>query len=144
MTQKKKILPDSSLTERVTLSIGELRKTFRLVAQNYEQRIDKELSEILALLETGRNTKSRIATLRDMLALIRNLQVRPEKGRRKDLRKIDSLVGDLSMLVEDLKKAPPRANRTTAAKPAKTANGTNARKTDPPTRPAKRTKASQP
>ena len=129
MTQKKKILPESSLAERVTVSVSELRKTFQLVAHNYECRIDKELSEILGALNSNRSTKAKTATLRDMLALIRNLQVRPEKGRRKDLRKIDSLVGDLSMLIEDLRKAPPKPLKD--SKPSKPARA--AKDAKPPT-----------
>ena len=43
---------------------------------------------------------SEIHDLRDMLTLLRTLDVKPEAGRRKDLKKIESLVEDLRALSE--------------------------------------------
>ena len=43
---------------------------------------------------------SEIHDLRDMLTLLRTLEVKPEAGRRKDLKKIESLVEDLRLLSE--------------------------------------------
>ena len=43
---------------------------------------------------------SEIPDLRDMLTLLRTLEVKPEAGRRKDLKKIESLVEDLRLLSE--------------------------------------------
>ncbi len=45
-------------------------------------------------------SQSEIADLRDMLTLLRTLEVKPEAGRRKDLKKIESLVEDLRVLSE--------------------------------------------
>ena len=39
----------------------------------------------------------------DMLTLIRKLDAKPEKGRRKDLRKIDSIVSDLKFVREHIR-----------------------------------------
>jgi t-SNARE complex subunit (syntaxin) len=36
-----------------------------------------------------------------MLTLLRNRQLKPDKGRRKDLKKIESVVNDLTMLIEN-------------------------------------------
>ena len=36
-----------------------------------------------------------------MLTLLRNSGVKPEKGRRKDLKKLDSISDDLTMMVEN-------------------------------------------
>ena len=44
--------------------------------------------------------QSEIADLRDMLTLLRTLEIKPEAGRRKDLKKIESLVEDLRVLSE--------------------------------------------
>ena len=43
---------------------------------------------------------SEIHDLRDMLTLLRTLEVKPEAGRRKDLKKIESLVEELRLLSE--------------------------------------------
>ena len=45
-----------------------------------------------------REPNSEIHDLRDMLTLLRTLEVKPEAGRRKDLKKIESLVEDLRQL----------------------------------------------
>ena len=37
--------------------------------------------------------------LRDLTILVRKRKLKPEKGRRKDLRKIDSIIEDLQLLV---------------------------------------------
>jgi len=39
--------------------------------------------------------------VRDFAIMVRQRRLRPEKGRRKDLRKIESLISDLRPLVED-------------------------------------------
>ena len=52
---------------------------------------------------TGASTASPnsvIHDLRDMLTLLRTLDVKPEVGRRKELKKIESLVEDLRLLSE--------------------------------------------
>ena len=43
---------------------------------------------------------SEVHDLRDMLTLLRTLEVKPEAGRRKDLKKIESLVEELRLLSE--------------------------------------------
>ena len=43
----------------------------------------------------------KIRDLRDMLTLLRHRQLKPDKGRRKDLKKIESVVDDLAMLIEN-------------------------------------------
>ncbi len=45
--------------------------------------------------------KERLHDLRDMVALMRMLKVKPEKGRRRDLKKIESVLEELSSLTEE-------------------------------------------
>ena len=70
----------------------------------YEANLNEQLTTLTAAIETKLvDTKERsgqLRDLRDMLTVLRSLEIKPDKGRRKDLKKIDSLVGDLSMLVE--------------------------------------------
>ena len=89
-----------------------LRRVFDNVVAGYAARIHRELDEVTAAVkalefdEEGTPRKNadapsdQLRDLRDMLSLMRNLQVRPEKGRRKDLKKIDSTIGDLQLLIE--------------------------------------------
>lgn len=74
------------------------------VARNYLARLHRETSELIRILErkpagprfTGRQRKD----LREILKRIGQLHINPEKGRRKDLKKIDALIGELQSIVE--------------------------------------------
>ncbi len=81
-----------------------LRSDFRASLNSYATRIESEITTIRAAVEKdGKKVKvssARIRDLRDMLTLLRKFQIKPEKGRRKDLKKLDSLVGDLTLLIE--------------------------------------------
>lgn len=90
-------------------AIFEEIETFRVLVRatlnGYAARLDTELAVVCSRLEGVDDGKKRIPTgklgeMRDMLALLRNVDVKPEKGRRKDIKKFDSLVSDLSMLSE--------------------------------------------
>jgi hypothetical protein len=43
--------------------------------------------------------KELLHEIRDLTIVVRNRKLKPEKGRRKDLRKIDSLIVDLASTV---------------------------------------------
>ncbi len=89
-----------------------LRRVFDNVVAGYAARIHREIDEVAAAINALQFDKDgtppknsgaqpdQLRDLRDMLSLMRNLQVRPEKGRRKDLKKIDTVVGDLQLLIE--------------------------------------------
>lgn len=98
-----------------------LRKTFRLACQHYAKRIDMEIirlrervawaGERHLMADNKRGTRrpgakssgsgqSHLYDLRDMTSLLRTLDVKPVAGRRKDLKKVESLVEELRLLVE--------------------------------------------
>jgi hypothetical protein len=43
--------------------------------------------------------RERLSEIRDLMIHVRKRKLRPEKGRRKDLRKIDSLIEDVRLLM---------------------------------------------
>ena len=101
-----------------------LRKTFQVACRHYAERVDMEIirlrERIAAAGEVHReNDKVKAAAgprgrgrsavadanfqihdLRDMLTVLRTLEVKPVAGRRRDLKKIESAVEDLRMLIE--------------------------------------------
>ncbi|HEY0792806.1 MAG TPA: hypothetical protein VGD78_17210 [Chthoniobacterales bacterium] len=89
-----------SLVEELEL----LRACFRACLAAYGSAIDEELTrlqkEIGTRAEPGSPTQARLRDLRDMLGVCRGLDVKPEKGRRKDLKKFEALISDLKMLME--------------------------------------------
>ena len=82
-----------------------LRKSFRECINVYATRIETQLLQIReTVLAQTKNTKlppSHIRDLRDMITLCRTLDIKPEKGRRKDLKKIDSVVEELHAMVQN-------------------------------------------
>lgn len=107
----------TSPAKSVAEELRALRRSFDDAVAGYKARIHRELDEIIAAVSSleltadgalnSRNGAEQTRDLRDMLSLLRNLELRPEKGRRKDLKKIDTAVGDLHLLIE--RWPPPRS-----------------------------------
>jgi len=85
--------------------IDTLRAALQSAIEAYGNRLDGELASIqqsiLAESEKKRIAQPKLRDMRDILTVLRKSQFKPEKGRRKDIKKIDSLVGDLTLLVEN-------------------------------------------
>ena len=80
-----------------------LRHDLRATVRAYAARLEIGLAESRAALESSKPTeelsRERLHQLRELTILVRKRKLKPEKGRRKDLRKIDSLIEDLQLLV---------------------------------------------
>jgi hypothetical protein len=83
--------------------LGKLRHDLRTTVRAYAARLEIGLAESRAALESSKPaeelSRERLHQLRDLTILVRKRKLKPEKGRRKDLRKIDSLIEDLQLLV---------------------------------------------
>jgi len=109
MTRKSKTrsnASDASPAKSLARELRTLKRDLREVSRHYIQRIEAELVEVqeaVSALETAETEipSNRIRDLRDMLILLRRLQIKPDKGRRKDLKKIDSTVGDLRLFLDN-------------------------------------------
>jgi hypothetical protein len=101
MAKSLDVSPMKSLAEE----LGFVRKAFRESIDVYSTRVETQLNEIRdAVLEQTKNPKlppAQIRDLRDMITLCRTLDLRPEKGRRKDLKKIDTLVEELQLMIQN-------------------------------------------
>lgn len=82
-----------------------LRKTFRDIVASYSARIEGEIARIREAVAAEEKKKklpaSRLRDARDIITLIRTLEVKVEKGRRRDLKKIDLLIEELNRFVEN-------------------------------------------
>ena len=82
-----------------------IRERFRICLARYGAAIDDELTrqqkQVRARAQPGLPTQARLRDLRDMLGICRGLDVKPDKGRRKDLKKFEALIADLKMLMEN-------------------------------------------
>jgi len=93
-------LPISALTAE----LKNLREVFHGALESYVQRVETEIAALCEAVEAeGMRKKplgSRARDMRDMLTVLRSASIKPGKGRRKDLKKIDSILGDLAVLTE--------------------------------------------
>jgi hypothetical protein len=101
MAKSLEISPMKSLAEELDF----LRKTLRECLNAYAGRVESQLTEIRQrILEQTKNQKastSHLSDVRDMISLCRTLELKPEKGRRKDLKKIESTVEELHTMVQN-------------------------------------------
>ncbi len=76
-----------------------LHRDLRTIAKAYIALLENDLFVCLAALRSygpiEQVPREMLHQIRDLTIIVRNRKLKPEKGRRKDLRKIDSLIVDL-------------------------------------------------
>ena len=82
-----------------------LRKSFKELIAAYTAQVEGDIAQLQMALSDETTAKkkfpaSRVFDLRDMLMMLRNFDIKPAKGRRRDLKKIENLVEDLRTIVE--------------------------------------------
>lgn len=82
-----------------------LRKSFKELLTAYTAQVEGGIARLQSVItgeiEAVRKVPaSRVADLRDMLMLLRNFDIKPAKGRRRDLKKIENLVHELEEIVD--------------------------------------------
>jgi hypothetical protein len=90
---------ESSPVTMLESELRELHRDLRIVAKAYIARLENDLLVCLATLRSygpiEQVPREMLHQIRDLTIIVRNRKLKPEKGRRKDLRKIDSLIVDL-------------------------------------------------
>jgi hypothetical protein len=101
MAKSVEVSPMKSVAEELDF----LRKSFRESLNVYAKRIETQLTQIREqILEQTKNPKpsgTQIRDLRDILTLCRTLDLKPEKGRRKDLKKIEAAVEEIQVMIQN-------------------------------------------
>jgi hypothetical protein len=96
---------DGSPAKLVLAEVDVLRAELRGLIDTYAGSLEAELERIRSLVESsGRDRKlsgAMVKDLRDMLTLLSRRQIKPERGRRKDLKRVEGLIRDLGMLIEN-------------------------------------------
>lgn len=104
--------PSAALETMKTLQV-ELRRIRSLVkeiAAAYIPRLESRAEEVSGRLKEA--TAADAGELKQMLLKIRRLSVKPQKGRRKDLKKMEALLEELS---EDADRVVERSEKISAA-----------------------------
>lgn len=94
---------ETSPARLLEAELEKLRGDLRATVRAYAARLEIGLAESRAALESSKPaeelSRDRLHELRELMILVQKRKLKPEKGRRKDLRKIDSLIEDLQVLV---------------------------------------------
>ena len=81
-----------------------VRKALHDAVAQYVARIDGELNDIREAVAGIASQKKvpaeRVKSLRDLLLILREVEVKPEKGRRRDLKRIETAVKEMRRMVE--------------------------------------------
>jgi hypothetical protein len=96
---------ETSPVRHLRLELEELRRELRTTARVYTQRLEQELILTTAALDryapAEKLNREQLRRVRDFAIMVRQRRLRPEKGRRKDLLKIESLISELRPLLDD-------------------------------------------
>ena len=96
---------EASPTKSVAEELQVLQKAFRECVEAYTSRIEGQIGQIhekvLKRAKNPKDSSAHLQDLRDMITLCRTLDIKPDKGRRKDLKKIDLLVDELCFITQN-------------------------------------------
>jgi hypothetical protein len=92
-------LRESSPLTMLEGELHALHRDLRTIAKAYITRLENDLLVCIAALRSygpiENVSRQMLHEIRDLTIIVRNRKLKPQKGRRKDLRKIDSLIVDL-------------------------------------------------
>jgi len=95
---------DASPVKLLESEITALRRDLRATVRAYASRLENELSSAAAMLKkygpVDQLSRERLHQVRDLTIMVRKRRLKPTKGRRKDLRQLDTLISDLAPLAE--------------------------------------------
>ena len=96
---------DVSPAKSLLSDLAGLRRILRRTGRAYLSRLEAEIDEVSAWAHARALEpdlpKARLRDLGDMISLVRKIDEQSSKGRRRDLKKIDSTVGDLRELMDE-------------------------------------------
>ena len=115
--KKAPTLAEASPYKSVAEELEAFQRMFRQLCQRYSERIENEVGQLRDRIVAAGNVAAvrnksasaaarykraggleRMHELRDMLTLLRNLQIKPAEVRRKDLKKVESVLEELQIL----------------------------------------------
>jgi hypothetical protein len=96
---KRRRVKHSEVTPATILEreLDALRRDLRATIRAYAGRLEIDLAESrkVIALKNGNLTRERLHDIRELMILVRNRKLKPQHGRRKDVRRIDSIIRDV-------------------------------------------------
>ena len=95
---------ETSPVTMLTEELASLRRDLRRTIRAYTSRLELDLAESTAAVALSKRadvlSRERLHDIRDLTIMMRKRKLKPEKGRRKDVRKLDSLIRDLHSIAQ--------------------------------------------
>ena len=100
--QRQKKAREASPVTMLTDELDSVRRDLRRTIRAYAARLELDLAESMAAVTRYKQpedlSRERLHDIRDLTIMMRKRKLKPEKGRRKDVRKLDSLIRDLQSI----------------------------------------------
>ena len=81
-----------------------VRRDLRRTIRAYAVRLELDLAESIAAVNRYKRveelSRERLHDIRDLTIMMRKRRLKPERGRRKDVRKLDCLIRDLHSIAQ--------------------------------------------
>lgn len=99
-TKEKGLTKSKARVKNIVDRLAELQSAARVITQSYLATLDGSIEEIMTSIrdvESADNKKNKLKrkTLKKMSATLDGLSIKPEKGRRRDLKRIEQTVQEL-------------------------------------------------
>ena len=96
----REVSPVTMLTDELDAVRRDLRRTIRAYAVRLELDLAESLAAVTRYKRAEDLSRERLHDIRDLTIMMRKRKLKPEKGRRKDVRKLDSLIHDLHSIAQ--------------------------------------------
>jgi hypothetical protein len=88
------------LTDELDAVRRDLRRTIRAYAMRLELDLAESIAAVTRYKQAEDLSRERLHDIRDLTIMMRKRKLKPEKGRRKDVRKLDLLIHDLHSIAQ--------------------------------------------
>jgi hypothetical protein len=96
----REVSPVTMLTDELDAVRRDLRRTIRAYAARLELDLAESVAAVSRYKRAEELSRERLHDIRDLTIMMRKRKLKPEKGRRKDVRKLDSLIRDLHSITQ--------------------------------------------
>jgi hypothetical protein len=94
----REVSPVTMLTDELDAVRRDLRRTIRAYAVRLELDLAESIAAVTRYKRAEDLSRERLHDIRDLTIMMRKRKLKPEKGRRKDVHKLDSLIRDLQSI----------------------------------------------
>jgi len=94
------VSPVTMLTDELDAVRRDLRRTIRAYAARLELDLAESIAAVARYKRAEDLSRERLHDIRDLTIMMRKRKLKPEKGRRKDVRKLDLLIRDLHSIAQ--------------------------------------------